>query len=255
MTVNTKHPVYVLIFAAAVSAAFTAAIMALQAVTAGTVARNEKLFEQKALVDVFRRPLGIDRMRNVSDEKISQLYSQHIRRLEVELIDPVSGTVFNRAGGAENRGGKSYKLVVRKDGRDALAGYAFPIMGVGFWARIDGYLAVTPDAGKIIGIAFTKHQETPGLGGRISEPAWRDKFSRPGKELNITPPRAGGQYVYIGGEEAGSSISPRANRRVDAITGATGTSIAVEAFLNKNIAQFRRAATAAGLLKPETSER
>ena len=44
-------------------------------------------------------------------------------------------------------------------------------------------------------------------------------------------------------------------RHVDAVTGATGTSTAVERFLNENIPAFRRAAKAAGLIGDELSPR
>ena len=129
-------------------------------------------------------------------------------------------------------------------------GYAFDVSGVGFWARIDGYLAVTPDLGRVIGVVFLQHSETPGLGGRLTEARWRGKF----RGLDVTAPAAGGPFLTIGGEVPAGPESPRYGRHVEAITGATGTSTAVATFLNQRIAEFRRAAKAAGLATPARAE-
>ncbi|MBE0618532.1 MAG: FMN-binding protein, partial [Proteobacteria bacterium] len=75
---------------------------------------------------------------------------------------------------------------------------------------------------EILGLSFTKHQETPGLGGRITEPWFRDQFQ--GKP--VRPPPEGGpplQFVYR---------QPRSPREVEAITGATQTSTRLGVFLN-----------------------
>ena len=47
--------------------------------------------------------------------------------------------------------------------------YAFPIGGAGLWGSIEGYVGVSADYSKLIGIEFTSPSETPGLGGRIDE--------------------------------------------------------------------------------------
>jgi len=234
MKLNVNSPPYVLVFAAVVSALFTAAIMSLDAATGPIVRRNEKLFERKALVDVF----GLGRPGDLSDDQITSLYERHVRPVEGTLRDPESGAEFERL----------YKAVKTnaETGQVEVVGYAFPIRGTGFWARIDGYLAVTEDLNTIVGIVFIRHAETPGLGGRITEAKWRAKF----KGLTVAPPGDGKTYVYIGGDRPSGPADPRHGRHVDAITGATGTSSAVSVFLNRRIAQFRRAADAAKLIPP-----
>ena len=81
-------------------------------------------------------------------------------------------------------------------------------------------------------------------GGRITERLWRDTF----RKLDVSPPAAGGKYIYIGAQ------GPK-DRRVDAITGATGTSTALEGFLNRRIEEIHRAASAlAGSAAPAAEE-
>jgi Na+-transporting NADH:ubiquinone oxidoreductase subunit C len=212
---NVNRPAYVIAFAGLVSAAFTAAIMSLHAATAPAVERNEKLFRQRALVEVF----GLDVDGEPGDAQVRAVYDRQIRPGPT-VTGPQTGTTF------------ALMEAVDSDGK--LLGYALPIWGVGFWARIEGYLAVTPDLRRVVGITFLDHAETPGLGGRITERPWRRRF----EGLDVTAPRAGGRYVYIGGEKGALAEG----RYVDAITGATGTCSALQRFLNARLAEFRRAA-------------
>lgn len=244
MKPNVNGPVYVIVFAGVVSALFTAAIVSLHAATAATVRQSEELFEQRALLDAF----GLDGGRRLDDEQTEQLYRRHIARMPQRLVDPESGAAFNDPSGDR---AKCY-LARSADGK--VLGYALPIWGVGFWARIDGYLAVSPDLREVLGIVFLRHQETPGLGGRITERAFRDQFrprtDRQGRRRRVSLAEPDdGKFIHVGGRQATGPEDARWDHRVDAVTGASGTSAALERFLNENIAQFRRAATAAGLGK------
>jgi len=90
-------------------------------------------------------------------------------------------------------------------------------------------VAVGPEASKILGIAFHKHTETPGLGARMTE-AW---FTNQFKGLPLYPIEGEKRIFYL--KTAGTE---KAHNELDAITGATGTSRAVEAFLNKELDHF-----------------
>jgi Na+-transporting NADH:ubiquinone oxidoreductase subunit C len=57
-----------------------------------------------------------------------------------------------------------------------LLGYCFPISGAGLWGTINALLTLEPDLSRIINIEIIKHNETPGLGGRISEKWFKDQF-------------------------------------------------------------------------------
>ncbi len=249
MKLNVNSPGYVLAFAAIVSTVFTGAIMTLQAVSEHAAVEAARLYTEKSLVEVFE--LGKDRPHPLSDEAVWRLYRQSIRPYDKPLRDPQTGIVFNdtdpNAGPLAPRTFVALAPGARPgDGKDGqVMGYALPVTGIGFWSRIDGYLAVTPDLSKVIGIVFVSHQETPGLGGRITEPRWRKQF----EGLDIAPPGGGGKYIYVGGDKPEAKDSPKYGRHVDAITGATGTSTAVERFMNRDIEAFRRAAEAAGIIE------
>jgi len=230
MKVDTTGPAYVIGYAAAISALFTGAIMALHVATQPVVERNQRLLRQRALVRLFQLDQGL--RGGPTDEQIGRIVREQIsddpgRR----ITDP--------------RSGHELRLIEARRQDGGLIGYAFPIWGVGFWARIDGLLAVDPTCSRALGVVFLKHSETPGLGGRISEQQWTGQFGN----LSVTPPASGGQYIYIGGPAPTADDDPRAGRHVDAITGATGTSKAVEELINRRLAEFRRAAVEAGLIR------
>jgi len=237
-----KSPTYVILFAAVVSGAFTCAIMALHVATEPVVEANQKLLRQKALVELF----GLGDVGELSAVQIASLVETHIYETTInagsDLETPLLAA-FKQPLAIEGRG----QIDIRD--KEGVLGYAFPISGVGFWARIDGYLAVTPDLSHVLGIVFTTHSETPGLGGRITEPAFREQF----KGLPVTLPDSGGRFIYIERTSPRPS-DPRHKRHVDAITGATGTSTAVDEFLNRDIGRIRRAAARAGLIRPGPAE-
>ena len=110
-----------------------------------------------------------------------------------------------------------------------IRGYAFPVGGPGFWGPIYGMAGVDPEATKILGLAFYKHSETPGLGGRISEDWFVDQF----KGLPIYTIEGNKNIFFL--TPSGNKSSPN---QLDAITGATNTSSAVEKFLNQNLDNF-----------------
>ena len=111
---------------------------------------------------------------------------------------------------------------------------------MGFWAPIRGLLAVNPKADTIIAIAFTEQKETPGLGGRIEEKWFRDKFAG----LTIRPEPRALKIINIGLREPPPGTF-MVNRHVDAISGATQTCMALDRMLNENLAAFQRAFAAA----------
>jgi len=238
MKLNVDSPGYVLAFAALVSALFTGAIMTLHAISEPAAEAARRLYQERSLVNVFQ--LGGDEP--PGDARVRELYARHIRLLDAPLIDPETGLVFNDPNAPAGPTARKTYVATKGEGGEVI-GYALPVSGVGFWSRIDAYLAVTPEFDKAIGIVIIRHQETPGLGGRITEPTWREQFE--GLQIGQA---VDGKYVHVGGDPPGDD-SPRRGRHVDAVTGATGTSMAVERFLNESIPAFRRAAVAAGLIE------
>jgi Na+-transporting NADH:ubiquinone oxidoreductase subunit C len=104
---------------------------------------------------------------------------------------------------------------------------AFPVRGPGFWGPIHGIVAVTTAEHRVVGLAFTRHEETPGLGGRISEQWFTDQFRG-----TILDPLSSGAMVRLvrQGEHAGPAD-------VDAITGATETSRKIQSLFDTDVRQ------------------
>ena len=109
-------------------------------------------------------------------------------------------------------------------------GYAFPFTGKGLWGSISGYVAFTPDFETLLGIDFTAHSETPGLGGRIDEAWFKEQF----RGIALT----GDAPVVFRPSEGGN---------VDSVTGATLTSKAVSDIVNAFVVEVRAFAKEANL--------
>jgi Na+-transporting NADH:ubiquinone oxidoreductase subunit C len=131
---------------------------------------------------------------------------------------------------------KIYKENVREEKRGNITTYActsttnkdntiaMRFAGPGLWGPIKGFLALDPKITKIRGITFYEQEETPGLGGEIVTPSFRDKFVG----LSIRD-EAGNPGIIIksGGEAAAN--------KVDGISGATMTCDKVQQMLNEAI--------------------
>lgn len=105
-------------------------------------------------------------------------------------------------------------LLMRDDRIDRIV---LPVYGSGMWSTIYGYLCLESDFSTIAGIEFYQHGETPGIGDRILNPAWREGWQ--GKRAYDD---AGELRFRIGGEGVADA------HRVDAISGATMTVNGVE---------------------------
>ena len=131
---------------------------------------------------------------------------------------------------------KIYKENVRKEKRGGITTYVYTpstnnggaiamrFAGPGLWGPIKGFLAMDPEITKIQGITFYEQEETPGLGGEIVKPWFRDKFVG-----LLIRDEAGKPGIIIknGGEAAAN--------KVDGISGATMTCDKVQEMLNEAI--------------------
>ncbi len=113
-------------------------------------------------------------------------------------------------------------------GRDAagnLVGYAIPADGPGYMDRVGLLFGYDPARQRIIGMEVLESRETPGLGDRIAtDPHFRANFT----ELAVDPPIV---PVKKGDKTAA--------HEVDCITGATISSEAVVAILNRGLQRWR----------------
>ncbi len=180
---------------------------------------------------------------NVANDKRGQILSSlNIRNVEDvtgeyqkvilnDLVLDVNGKVLQEKGGfdveskditAKDSASKKLPLYVAKVNNDTI--YVVPLYGRGLWGGISGYLALKKDFDTVYGAYFTHESETAGLGARIAEEEFQDKFKNKKAFADSTF-----QKVAL-------SLSKKVEdkeHQVDAITGATLTSNGVsEMFLS-----------------------
>ncbi|MGR3218879.1 MAG: FMN-binding protein [Candidatus Anammoxibacter sp.] len=184
--------VALLVIVSLVSAAMLAVI---NIKTAPLVQKNNEIKLKKGVLEVF----GIE----YNDSDLEEIFDK-----KVDIVGK-DETVYYQLKNKNNRQDSSL--------------IAFKISGPGFWATIHALIAMQSDFVTIGGIKFLKHDETPGLGGRIDEEWFYSQF----KGKKIKP-----KLVKVPYDTA------KTENEFDAITGATETSRAVEALINNEVNAF-----------------
>lgn len=128
---------------------------------------------------------------------------------------------------AELPGGKGWRAEL--DGASYLA---VRKSGAGLWGTITMVVAADVRGERLRGLEILDQQETPGLGGRIDEPWFKEQFR--GERL-------GPAGVVVDQAGTGKGDPDRENGRVDAVTGASRTSGFVQAIVNAAVAEIRAA--------------
>mgnify|MGYP000875668482 FL=1 len=177
---------YTIIFTFVLTAVFATVLSVTQAYYLPTITENEANVERQAILKV----LGITS--------------------EFDLVTTFEGQVTPVTAGTS-----STFAVYDEDGSPI--SYAFPLDGQGLWGSIRGYIGVSATFDRLLGMEFVEQNETPGLGGRIDEPWFKEQFAG-------VPLIPGENLVYGSG--------------IDAITGATSSSNAVLNILNNTISEL-----------------
>ncbi len=194
-----REKAYVILFTVAVTAFYVALVSGLHMLLEERTRQNREFARRKVLLQLAG---AIEPGESVAVAEVDQRFGQVLRR----------------------RGDEDYTYYVVKDDP---ARAIFPLAGKGFWDVIRGWLAVNTGDQTIRGIAFTQQSETPGLGARITEDWFRQQFI--GKPYD----RKDAQGVRL------QVVSrPTKPTEVDAVTGATETSRAVQRILTDSIDRF-----------------
>lgn len=183
--------VYTLVFILVLSATFGGLLAGANALLRPTIEQNALVAEKRSVLYAF----GLDD--SGTPQVVSERFTDLIRE---ETIDGLDVYAWQENG--------------------QVAGYAVPFSGAGLWGTIRGYLAVSADLETVLGLTFVEQNETPGLGGRIDEPDYKEQF----RNISIDLQRG---FAY--GADGGGQI--------DAIAGATSTSRAVLQILNNLLFQ------------------
>lgn len=181
---------YLAVFSFVVTFAFLVPLALANEFTKPAVAKNALFARRKAVLDAMGIPYA------GKDEAIA--------RYE-ELVSEIAGET------------PAFSAVV--DGKETLA---VQWTGAGLWGPIGIVLAADPEGSEIRGVAVVDQNETPGLGGRITEAWFLSQFR--GERVG-----AGGIRARTGSETSGKADPDPDNSEIDGITGASRTS---EGFAN-----------------------
>jgi len=202
---NKNSATYTFIFIFLVCVVFGSAISLVHYSTLKTLVKNEALNRNRVICNAFLLEV---------DGDSPQAYQQAIDK-----------NIISKNLSSDT---KSFETYFKTNSDNPNVGFVFS--GMGFWDRIEGIIVLTLDLSRVINIQFLDQKETPGLGARIEEKWFTDQF----KDLEIDWTGRVDQRLIVG-----ASSRPNLTNRVDAITGATQTSLALEKLLNSELNMFR----------------
>ena len=197
-------PAYILGFMIIICTVFGTGISSVHYATLDMLRKNEKLHKNRSICRVFNLSVAgasADAFQKAIDDNIG--YEQIAYQ------------------------GRTWDVYKQKD----TGNIGFVFSGTGFWDRITGIMVLSSDLSKVMNIQFLDQKETPGLGARIEEGWFVDQF----KGVPIAWDQPVDKRIIVG-----PAPNPNAKNRVDAITGATQTSLALMRFLNSELELFRK---------------
>jgi Na+-transporting NADH:ubiquinone oxidoreductase subunit C len=197
-----RRSLFTIFFMFAVTFVFISVLSLIYVLTRDIIRLNESLVEKRAVLYAAALEVpqsGVDadalyqvRVREVKDDQDVVLY--------YEILDAPEGSVQS---------------------------YVLPVLGAGLWGEIESVVGVERDLKTLTGIEFIKQNETPGLGGRITESWFKEQFR--GKRWPL---------------EAVPEGDPTGDQEFQAITGATNTTNGVKGILNDRLAKAEQAVEA-----------
>ncbi|TVR73016.1 MAG: FMN-binding protein [Spirochaetaceae bacterium] len=197
---NKQSIPYTMLFTFLISFLFVLLLSFAHQGTAPLVQRNREIARQRSVLAA----IGIS---VTEEEEIRRRFS------EVEQLEREGMTLFRS----------------EVEGRTV---YAKEFSGAGLWGPISGVLAVRSDLERTVGLEIVDQNETPGLGGRITEQWFKDQL----RDLRIVD-----GTVRVG--PPGEGTTDKEDGMIDAVTGATRTSESMGTILHREI---RRIAEAVG---------
>jgi Na+-transporting NADH:ubiquinone oxidoreductase subunit C len=117
---------------------------------------------------------------------------------------------------------EKYAKVFLVNDEQGLSKVILPVRGYGLWSTMSGFVALDKDLNTVLGFGFYDQKETPGLGGEVDNPKWRQLWV--------------GKKIYSDAGELKINVikghvdetTPNAEFKVDALSGATLTSNGVD---------------------------
>jgi len=183
-----KDRILMVVFVLILGSFLTVTLIAVDSFTAPKIQKNKEIRIKKSVLGALEIPYSPDNVETVFSENI-------------KVVKKDDKTIY-----------------ISKNGD-----VSFEMTGSGLWGPIDMVMALKPDLRTIKAVTIIHQEETPGLGGRIAEKSFLDRF----KNKKVVP-----EIKIVPEGKA------KADNEVDAITGATMSSKAVEVLINSNIKAY-----------------
>ncbi|WP_419831654.1 Na(+)-translocating NADH-quinone reductase subunit C [Endozoicomonas atrinae] len=200
--------------------------------------------DQNIKLDVQRNILAISGLtqdaKSLSVAEVTELY----KRIQPRLVDLKTGKFVDEANGLtvdqydqrvaakdpnasealpgskdiagiKRQADVAKVYLVEQDGK--MQTLILPVHGYGLWSTMYGFLALENNLNTVKGFGFFEQAETPGLGGEVSNPVWKSKWS--GKEIYGVDGQVA-LHVIKGGVDP---TNPGAMNQIDGLAGATLT--------------------------------
>lgn len=189
---NRQSILYTMVFTFAASFVFVLLLSFAHQGTASLVQYNREISRQQSVLAA----VGI---RASTEEEILSRFS------EVDQVERDGVTLFRTS----------------VDGQTV---YAKEFVGAGLWGPISGVIAVTENLERTVGLEIVDHNETPGLGGRITEQWFKNQL----QGLRIVD-----GTIRVGAP--GEGTSDKEDGIIDSVTGATRTSESMGTIFDREI--------------------
>ena len=192
--------------------------------------KNKQLDKKKNILTVA----GIEDSSKSIDELFSGIETKVVELATGEYTDAVDVSSFDQRKASKDpayrielsseqdiaqiRGLSKYANVYLVGEEDDVSKIILPVKGYGLWSTLYGFLCLESDLQTICGINFYDHNETPGLGGEVDNPNWKQQWQ--GKKV----------FNAQGVAEIGlikglvEKNTPNPEYKVDGLAGATLTS-------------------------------
>ncbi|MBL1213082.1 MAG: Na(+)-translocating NADH-quinone reductase subunit C [Ignavibacteriae bacterium] len=119
-----------------------------------------------------------------------------------------------------------YMVIYEVFDGDKVDKFILPIYGKGLWSTLYGFIAIDSDLQTIKGLTFYEHGETPGLGGEIDNPKWKNSWK--GKQAFNDE----GKVIIQVIKGIVDQSSPASNHQIDGLSGSTITTRGVDYLVN-----------------------
>lgn len=170
----------------------------------------------------------------VSGGSLAKVYKRAAPLIEEQRLKSLKEAIFTvlpRARDYKAEEGKGMIVYKGFDKEGNPVGIALEVEGAGFQGKVRLMVGLDNRLEKLLGMEILDSLETPGLGGKIIDPEFKDQF----RGLAVKP-----RIAYI---KHRHPDAPKKPGEVDSITGATISTAAVVDMINEGIAGVRDVGT------------